>query len=258
MLDRDPLEVCITYLAPDVAIGVRQSSIQFVGQAPPNAEGAAGGHIKLEPNARFYVNTEEFGVGRSATNDLVVDNPKISRSHLKILVGQDNSYHVQDLGSANGTMLDGKPLEKYQEYHLRSTGEIQLAGILHMTFTDFGATYVTPEVLTVYGLSLSHSDRSVWMQGQEEDAFKLSSSEYKFLSMLMENYPNHVTHGMLTQALWDYNTDDPDDEKRSRDALFNIAKRLRDRLQIVDPDYEYVETVRKWGNREGGYKFNKH
>ena len=63
---------------------------------------------------------------------------------------------------------------------------------------------------------------------------------------------------MLTQALWDYNTDDPDDEKRSRDALFNIAKRLRDRLQIVDPDYEYVETVRKWGNREGGYKFNKH
>ena len=261
MIDREPLEVCITYLAPDVAVGVRPNSINFVEQFPAataNAPATGEIHIKLEPNTRFYVNTEEFGVGRSINNDLVVDNPKISRSHLKILIGQDNSYHVQDLGSANGTMLDGKLLEKFQDYHLRARGEIQLAGILHMTFTDFGATYVTPEILTVYGLSLSHSDRTVWIQGKEEDAFKLSSSEHKFLGLLMENYPNHVTHALLAQALWEYSSDEADDEKRSRDALFNIAKRLRDRLQVVDPDYEYIETVRKWGNRQGGYKFNKH
>ncbi|MEZ4614521.1 MAG: winged helix-turn-helix domain-containing protein [Caldilineaceae bacterium] len=137
-------------------------------------------------------------------------------------------------------------------------GELQLAGVLHIQFTDLGATFVAPDTITIFGLSLSHADRTVWVQGREADGFKLSSSEHKFLSLLMESYPEHATHADLGQAIWEYTSDDPDDEKRSRDALFNIAKRLRERLQIADPDYEYIETVRKWGEREGGYKFNKH
>ena len=260
MYDRDRLELCITYVAPNITVGVRPESIDFGGRPGTHARDLATpeGHLKLEQAVKFYMNTEEFGVGRSVSNDLVIDSPKISRSHLKILAGQDDSFHVQDLGSANGTMLNGKALEKLKEYHLRASGELQLAGILHIKFTDSGATFVAPETLTVFGLSLSHADRNVWLQGRETDGFKLSNSEYKFLSLLMERYPDHVSHVDLTQAIWEYVSNDPEDEKRSRDALFNIAKRLRERLQIVDPDYEYIETVRKWGEREGGYKFNKH
>lgn len=259
-LDQERLELSITYVAPNISVGVRPGSVEFAGRVPGNnrSGSTAEEHFPLEPNVRFYVNTEEFCVGRSVNNDLVIDSPKISRSHLKIMAGHDESYHVQDLGSANGTMLNGKPLEKLKEYHLRAGGELQLAGILHIQFTDFGATFVAPEILTVFGLNLSHADRVVWVQGHEAEGFKLSNSEYKFLSLLMENYPEHVTHADLGQTIWEYTSDDPDDEKRTRDALFNIAKRLRERLQIVDPDYEYIETVRKWGDREGGYKFNKH
>ena len=259
-LDQDRLELSITYVAPNITVCVRPHSVEFVEGVPGSKRAAltAEGHLALEPDVSFYVNIDEFSVGRSVNNDLVVDSPKISRSHLKILAGQDESYHVQDLGSANGTMLNGKALEKLKEYHLRAGGELQLAGILHIKFTDFGATFVAPEILTVFGLNLSHNDRVVWVQGHEADGFKLSNSEYKFLSLLMENYPEHVTHADLGQAIWEYTSDDPDDEKRARDALFNIAKRLRERLQIVDPDYEYIETIRKWGDREGGYKFNKH
>lgn len=259
-INHDRLELCITYIAPNIAVGIRPGSIEFVERGPSAGHDPVtiDGHLALEPEMSFYVNTDEFSIGRSVTNDLVVDSPKISRSHLKIIVSQDESYHAQDLGSANGTMLNGRALEKAQEYHLRAGGELQLAGILHIKFTDFGATFVAPETLTVFGLSLSHSDRAVWVQGREGDGFKLSNSEHKFLSLLMESYPDHVTHAVLGQAIWEYVPNDPDDEKRTRDALFNIAKRLRERLQIVDPDYEYIETVRKWGSREGGYKFNKH
>jgi len=42
-----------------------------------------------------------------------------------------------------------------------------------------------------------------------------------------------------------------------RDSLFNIVKRLRERLEMLDPEHECIETVRKWGDREGGYRFNK-
>lgn len=259
-LNRDRIELCITYVAPNISIGVRPGSIEFVERAVASTRPLATveGHLALEPDISFYVNTEEFSVGRSVNNDLVIDSPKISRSHLKIVAGSDESYYAQDMGSANGTMLNGKALEKLKEYHLRASGELQLAGILHLKFTDFGATFVAPETLTVFGLSLSHADRTVWVQGREEDGFKLSNSEYKFLSLLMESYPDHVTHADLGQTIWEYSSNDADDEKRARDALFNIAKRLRERLQIVDPDYEYIETVRKWGDREGGYKFIKH
>lgn len=257
---RDRLELCITYVAPNITVGVRSTSIELVDRQRAKVPTLAGadGYLKLEPQICFYMNTDEFGVGRSVNNDLVIDSPKISRSHLKILAGQDDSYHAQDLGSANGTMLNGKALEKFKEYHLRASGELQLAGILHLKFTDSGATFVAPETFTVFGLSLSHADRMVWVQGREADGFKLSNSEYKFLSLLMEGYPDPVSHAELTQAIWEYASNDAEDEKRARDALFNIAKRLRERLQIVDPDYEYIETVRKWGDREGGYKFNKH
>lgn len=259
-VNRDRLELCVTYLAPNIAIGVRPGSIDFVDDTIVSKQlpATVDGHLTLEPDISFYVNANEFTVGRSVNNDLVIDSPKISRSHLKILARQDESYYVQDLGSSNGSMINGKELEKLQDYHLRDSGEIQLAGILHIKFTDFGATYVAPETLTLFGLNLSHTDRMVWAQGREDNSFKLSNSEYKFLSLLMESYPNHTTHAQLSQAIWEYTSDDADDEKRARDALFNIAKRLRERLQIVDPDYEYIETVRKWGEREGGYKFNKH
>jgi DNA-binding winged helix-turn-helix (wHTH) protein len=73
----------------------------------------------------------------------------------------------------------------------------------------------------------------------------------------MEAYPDPVSHRDLAYAIWGWEADNPDDEKRVRDALFNIVKRLRERLEILDPDHEYIETVRKWGEREGGYRFTK-
>jgi len=256
---REQLELCITYAAPNINVGIRCDSVEFVDKrtATNSVATIGNGHLPLKPNVAFYVNVDEFTLGRSVNNDLFIDSPKISRSHLKIIAGLDESYHVQDLGSANGTMLNGKELNKMQEYHLRAGGELQLAGVLHIKFTDLGATFVAPDTITIFGLNLSHADRTVWVQGREADGFRLSSSEHKFLSLLMEQYPDHATHAALSQAIWDYASDDPADEKRSRDALFNIAKRLRERLQMADPDHEYIETVRKWGEREGGYKFNK-
>jgi DNA-binding winged helix-turn-helix (wHTH) protein len=256
---QDRLELCVTYVAPQILVGVRPTSIDFVDHDPAQAQHLVGGdgHIKLEQGVCFYINTAEFGLGRSVHNDLWVESAKISRSHLKITADHDGSFHAQDLGSANGTSLNGKALEKLKEYRLRERGELQLAGIFHIQFTDFGATFVAPETTTIFGLSLAHTDHTVRVQGMTGEALKLSNSEYKFLNLLMERYPGHATHAELTELLWEYAPSNADDEKRARDAIFNIAKRLRERLLVADPDHEYIETMRKWGDREGGYKFNK-
>ena len=184
------------------------------------------GHIKLNEGMGFYINVAEFGIGRSVTNDLFVDSAKISRSHVKIITCPDDSYELRDLGSANGTSLTGRKLEKNEICKLRR-GEIQLAGVFHIKFSDFGATDVTPETKTVYGITLSHADRRIWMQGAETtEELRLSNSEYQFLKLLMDAYPEPVSHRDLAFTIWGWEPDNPDDEKRVRDALFNIVKRL--------------------------------
>lgn len=253
----DRLELCITYVAENIDLGVRPGAIEFINGDEEAETTTVDGHIRLKAGRGFYMTTDELGIGRSVSNDLYIDSPKISRSHAKIVARDDESFVLCDSGSANGTSINGQQLDKNETFKLQESGEIQLAGVFHIKFTDFGATHVSAETVTLYGLTLSHPDRKVWIQGSEDEPLRLSSSEHAFLSSLMDAYPAHVSHNDLTHRVWGWRPDNADDEKRSRDALFNIVKRLRERLGVVDPDSEYIETVRKWGDREGGYKFNK-
>jgi DNA-binding winged helix-turn-helix (wHTH) protein len=259
-LNKERLELSVAYVANGVTVGLKPGSIEFVDRRIGQREEVVtvDGHIKLEPGVSFYVNVPEFAIGRSVNNDLFIDSAKISRSHVRLTACDDETYKLVDLGSANGTSLNGRKLEKNEECRLRSTGEIQLAGVFHLKFVDSGATDVTPETLTVYGITLSHADRHVQLQGTTAaEEIRLSSSEYQFLKLLMEAFPEPVSHRDLAYAIWGWEPDNPEDDKRVRDALFNIVKRLRERLEVLDPNHEYIETVRKWGDREGGYRFNK-
>ncbi|MFF5444385.1 FtsK/SpoIIIE domain-containing protein [Streptomyces sp. NPDC012888] len=49
-------------------------------------------------------------VGRSAGADVPLDDPDVSRLHCEVLVGEDGRVGVADLGSTNGTAVDGVPV----------------------------------------------------------------------------------------------------------------------------------------------------
>ncbi|MEU3980720.1 FHA domain-containing protein [Streptomyces sp. NPDC026672] len=49
-------------------------------------------------------------IGRAADNDLVVDDLTVSRRHAELRALPDGSYEIADLGSHNGTFLDGRPV----------------------------------------------------------------------------------------------------------------------------------------------------
>lgn len=61
-------------------------------------------------------------LGRVAGCDIVIDDTKASRRHARI-VAQDGVVEVEDLGSSNGTMLNGKPVQRRV---LRDGDEIQI------------------------------------------------------------------------------------------------------------------------------------
>ncbi|MER5636297.1 FHA domain-containing protein [Kitasatospora sp. NPDC002227] len=51
---------------------------------------------------------EQISVGRSSEADVPLDDPDVSRLHLALHLAADGQVTVQDLGSTNGTTLDGR------------------------------------------------------------------------------------------------------------------------------------------------------
>jgi hypothetical protein len=52
-----------------------------------------------------------WSVGRSQENDIVINDPNVSRRHARIS-RTDGGFVVEDLGSTNGTLLDGAPIDR--------------------------------------------------------------------------------------------------------------------------------------------------
>lgn len=46
-------------------------------------------------------------IGRMPENDIVIPNLGVSRNHCRILRNENNQYHIEDLDSANGTLVNG-------------------------------------------------------------------------------------------------------------------------------------------------------
>ncbi|MGH8472373.1 MAG: FHA domain-containing protein, partial [Gammaproteobacteria bacterium] len=61
--------------------------------------------------AEFPLNKERMTIGRKPDNDVQVDNLAISGKHALIITILDDSF-VEDLGSTNGTYINGKAVKK--------------------------------------------------------------------------------------------------------------------------------------------------
>ncbi len=59
----------------------------------------------------FKIIKDETTIGREKENDIVIVNPTVSRFHAKIIRSEDK-YYIEDLGSANGTMVNGLKVNK--------------------------------------------------------------------------------------------------------------------------------------------------
>ena len=61
-------------------------------------------------NSSFNVN-EELTIGRDSANSVCIDDYSVSRRHCMI-VHKDDDYIIRDLGSHNGTFVNGTPVEE--------------------------------------------------------------------------------------------------------------------------------------------------
>src|SRR5215212_7081405 len=60
----------------------------------------------------FTLSKERTLIGRKPHNDIQIDNLAVSGEHAAIITILNDSF-VEDLGSTNGTMVNGKPIKKH-------------------------------------------------------------------------------------------------------------------------------------------------
>ncbi len=66
-----------------------------------------------------------WSVGRSEENEIVIQDPNVSRRHARLL-RSENGFVVEDLGSTNGTLLDGAPIDRER---IENGDELTFGGI---------------------------------------------------------------------------------------------------------------------------------
>ncbi|MGD9802869.1 MAG: FHA domain-containing protein [Hyphomicrobiaceae bacterium] len=120
-------------------------------------------------------------LGRSATNDIIIDDGKVSRRHALVHKQDDAEYWVIDLGSGNGTYLNGRRV--IQPTRL-SNGDALQVGDHSLSFHQITARSISdPRGSQISAQTIiSIKDVPCWLlvadiKGSSDMAARLSSTE---------------------------------------------------------------------------------
>lgn len=193
------------------------------------------------PGQRIFVDRSEFFIGRDEECHLIIDDRQVSRRHARIRL-EDDRYLLEDLGSKNGTFVNGQELG--EPYCLQDGDEIQIALCCKLAFVDAEATAPVLFEEMLQGLQMDLESRRVWIAGQEL-APPLSPAQYRLLELLHQDPGRVYSRDEVVEAVW------PEDDRAgiSEQAIDALARRLRERLAEVDAATQYVVTVRGHGFR---------
>ena len=181
-------------------------------------------------------------LGREASCDVVVADRQISRFHARITPTTEGAI-LEDLGSKNGTHLNGTPLTA--PVVLQDGDLVSVAMAQQFLFLTSDATMPLLEGTAPAGrLMMDQKSRRVWVN-QQQLVPPLSAQQFKLLWLLYESNGQVVSRPDLVSTVWG------DDQAAgvSDQALDALIRRLRDRISALDPTHQYIDTVRGHGIR---------
>lgn len=120
-----------------IHIGIGQDELEAIAALP---SGSALLVVRSGPNqgSRFLLDSDTTTVGRHPDADIFLDDVTVSRKHAEFR-RQGTTFAVVDLGSMNGTYLDGARIEEAQ---LTDGAQVQI-GKYRMTF--YASRYDVPD-----------------------------------------------------------------------------------------------------------------
>ena len=114
-----------------------------------------------QPEQQYPISQEITIVGREAINDLVVNDPEVSRRHCRLMLDK-GGYLIEDLGSTNGTFVNGQRVTSPVPLYHGDTIELGKSGRIIFSVTP----KVAPAVSSAQPAPLATES----MDDEEEDA----------------------------------------------------------------------------------------
>jgi DNA-binding response OmpR family regulator len=197
---------------------------------------------------RWVLAKPEVTIGRFEGCDIFIDDRQVSRRHAR-LRQVEGGFELEDLGSKNGTHVNGAPVAGAQR--LQDGDLIQVALVAKLAYVGSEATVplrieTTPdgEVVSVGRLRLDSASRQVWLSDREIEP-ALSVPQFRFLELLYQRPGQVCSRDEVIQMVWP----ETSGAGVSEQAIDALVRRVRDRLAEIDPDFQYIVTVRGHGFR---------
>lgn len=183
-------------------------------------------------------------IGKTSTADIFVDNPFISRRHAQ-LSQEKGHFVIQDLGSKNGTYLNGARLDS-NPVQLRNGDRLELAeGQVVLRFQDLSGTLTLPPSPSRdigESLRVDSGSREVWVQGQQLEP-RLSRKEFDVLALLYRKAGQACSKDEIATHGWfDRTQGDVGDQE-----IEQCIRRVRLRVEPDPSSPVYILTVRGYG-----------
>lgn len=191
---------------------------------------------------RWILDRDSTIIGRGTDCEIVLPERQVSRQHARI-ERDGGSYWLHDLESKNRTHVNGQEMAD-KPYLLKDGDEIQIALCVKMGFVGADATLPLELDGPNRGLRIDRAARKVFVGGHELTP-PLSLAQYRLLDLLLDNEGQVVSRDMIVTTVW------TEEEAMgvSEQAIDALVRRLRERIAAVDPDHQYIVTVRGHGFR---------
>ena len=187
-----------------------------------------------EINEEIPLTHELIILGRAAECDVVLADQRVSRRHAEVR-RQEEGFILRDLGSTNGTWLNGRRLNAPALLH---DGDVIEIGSARFTFRDPDATLETSHFPR---LVVDEATGDIWV---DRRPVQLSPKQYALFSLLWSRRGRVCNKDEIARAVW------PECRGEIYDyQIESLVKRLRAKLEPDPTQPRLLVTVRGRGYR---------
>jgi hypothetical protein len=192
-------------------------------------------HGAVQP-AQLTLAGLSWTLGRAKENAVVVAHDAVSRQHA-LIVREDDQFRLSDVGSRNGTYVNGKLLRASQILAHRDLIGLGEANP-HLRFVDVNALAEPvprrPPAFA-YHARLEYDDRRLRFSHYDR-TLDLSPDEFRLLRHLHRSDGAVCARADCAEAVWG------DGASRHEERLDRLVEGLRHKLQRLDPEIDIVQT----------------
>ncbi|MFI9260756.1 FHA domain-containing protein [Streptomyces sioyaensis] len=169
-------------------------------------------------------------IGRALENELVVSDLQVSRHHAEFRATPDGRFEIRDLGSHNGTYVNGQPVTKSGT---KVIGQNDIIGVGHSTFRLVGDRL--EEFVDTGEVSFSARHLTVTVDGGKQ-ILKDVSFGVPEKSLIAVIGPSGSGKSTLLKALTGYRPANQGDVLYDNRNLYKQFAELRQRIGLVPQD----------------------